>query len=237
MVAANALRKRFGAALVLDDLNLAVRPGECVALLGPNGAGKTTLLRILATLLRPTSGSLSIGNIDALAQPESARPLIGMLGHGSYVYEDLTALENLRFWAMLSGQDASPERLRAALEAVSLDAVAGDRARTFSAGMKRRLGLPRLLLERKHLLLLDEPFTGLDRQGRKWVQHLLLGLRDSGATIVFATHSLASGLELASRVAILSGGRLAVDRPAPELSSADLQDLYDRLIDGVSGAS
>jgi heme exporter protein A len=237
MVVANGLRKRFGASLVLDDLSLAVRPGECVALLGPNGAGKTTLLRILATLLRPTAGSLSIGNIDALAQPESARPLIGMLGHGSYVYEDLTAFENLRFWAVLSGQDASPDRLRAALEAVSLEGVAGDRARTFSAGMKRRLGLARLLLEHKRLLLLDEPLNGLDRQGRKWVQHVLLGLRDSGAAVVFATHSLGSGLELASRIAILSGGRLAVDRPADELSNDDLRDLYDRLIDGAGGVS
>ena len=237
MVAASGLRKRFGASLVLDDLSLAVGPGECVALLGPNGAGKTTLLRILATLLRPSAGSLCIGGVDALARPESARPLIGMLGHGSYVYEDLTAFENLRFWAVLSGQDASAPRLRAALEAVSLDALAGDRTRNFSAGMKRRLGLARVLLGRPRLLLLDEPFTGLDRQGRKWVQHVLQGLREGGAAVVVATHSLGSGLELASRVAILSGGRLAVDCPAPELSSDDLRDLYDRLTDGAEGGS
>jgi heme ABC exporter ATP-binding subunit CcmA len=233
MVAAHGLRKRFGASLVLDELSIAVGPGECVALLGPNGSGKTTLLRILATLLRPTAGSLRIGGVDAVARPESARPLIGMVGHGSYVYEDLTALENLRFWATLSGQDAAPARLRAALEAVHLEAVAGERARTFSAGMKRRLALARVLLGRPPLLLLDEPFTGLDRQGRKWLQQLIISLRDDGAAIVFATHSLGGGLELASRVAILADGRLAVDRPAPELSADDLRDLYDSLVDGA----
>jgi heme ABC exporter ATP-binding subunit CcmA len=236
MVAATGLRKRFGASLVLDDLSLAVGPGECVALLGPNGSGKSTLLRILATVLRPTAGSLFIGGVDALARPESARPLIGMLGHGSYVYDDLTALENLRFWAVLSGQDASAPRLGAALEAVNLDGVAGERARTFSAGMKRRLGLARVLLGRPPLLLLDEPFTGLDRQGRKWAQDVLQELRDRGAAILLATHSLGTGLELASRVAILSGGRLAVDCPAEQLSGDDLRDLYDRLTDGAEGA-
>jgi heme exporter protein A len=237
MVAASGLRKRFGSALVLDDLNLAVRPGECVALLGGNGAGKTTLLRILATLLRPTAGSLRIGGVDALSRPEAARPFISMVGHGSYIYEDLTALENLRFWAALAGQDSTPARLRAALEAVSLDAVAGERARTFSAGMKRRLGLARVLLARPQLLLLDEPFNGLDRQGRKWLQQLVMGLRDTGTAIVFATHSLGSGLELATRVAILAAGRLAVDRSAQELSGEHLRDLYDSLVEGGEVAS
>jgi heme ABC exporter ATP-binding subunit CcmA len=233
MIAATRLRKRFGAAVVLDDLSLSVGSGECVALLGPNGAGKTTLLRILATLSRPSSGSLAIGGIDALARPEAARPLIGMVGHGSGVYEDLTAIENLRFWTALSGQDASPIRLRGALQEVGLEAVAAERARTFSAGMKRRLALARVVLARPRLLLLDEPMTGLDRQGRKWLEALVLGLRTGGTAVVFATHNLGSGLDLASRVAILSEGRLAMDRPAQELSGEDVRAMYDSVTEGA----
>jgi ABC-type multidrug transport system ATPase subunit len=164
-----------------------------------------------------------------VAHPEGVRPLIGMVGHGSYVYEDLTALENLRFWASLSGQDSARRRLRAALAEVDLDAVAEERVRTFSAGMKRRLGLARILLARPRLLLLDEPFTGLDRSARKWLQEFLLGLRSGGTAIAFATHNLGAGLDLCSRVAILSGGRFAVDCPSLEISGRDLHSLYDRL--------
>lgn len=235
MIAATRLCKRFGAAVVLDDLSLSVGSGECVALLGPNGAGKTTLLRILATLSRPSGGSLAIGGIDALARPEAARPLIGMVGHGSCVYEDLTAIENLRFWTALSGQDASPIRLRGALQEVGLEGVAAERARTFSAGMKRRLALARVVLARPRLLLLDEPITGLDRQGRKWLEALVLGLRTGGTAVVFATHNLGSGLDLASRVAILSEGRLAMDRPAQELSGEELRAMYDSVTEGAGG--
>ncbi|MGH7365420.1 MAG: ATP-binding cassette domain-containing protein, partial [Candidatus Rokuibacteriota bacterium] len=98
MIAARELRKTYGSSSVIDGVSFELGAGQCLALLGPNGAGKTTLLRILATLLRPTGGSLQIGGADALREPERARALIGMLAHGSYVYEDLTARENLRFW-------------------------------------------------------------------------------------------------------------------------------------------
>src|SRR5262245_38908160 len=115
MIAAGRLRKSYGSTAVLEDVSLDLGTGECLALLGPNGAGKTTLLRILATLLRPTSGTLALNGLDALKEPEAARGLIGVVAHGSYVYEDLSALENLRFWTVMSGGDASPDRLRAAL--------------------------------------------------------------------------------------------------------------------------
>jgi heme exporter protein A len=236
MVTAVGLRKRFASTLVLEGLNLAVAAGECIVLLGPNGAGKTTLLRILATVLRPTAGSLHVDGVDALRAPETARALIGMVGHGSYLYEDLTAFENLRFWATFMGQDASAGRLRAALAEVELDPVTDERVRTFSAGMKRRLALARVLLGRPRVLLLDEPFSGLDRQGRKWLRELLQGLRGDGVAIVLATHNLGGGLELASRIAVLAGGRLAVDRPASELTGDDLRSLYDSLTEGAEEA-
>jgi ABC-type multidrug transport system ATPase subunit len=134
--------------------------GTVPGLLGPNGSGKTTLLRILATLLRPTTGTLSIGGIDALRDPGAVRTLIGMVGHGSYVYPDLTALENLRFWTVMGGSDATHDRLVAALQQVDLEATAHDRVRTFSAGMKRRLALARVVLGRARLLLLRRAVHG-----------------------------------------------------------------------------
>jgi heme ABC exporter ATP-binding subunit CcmA len=231
MIAAAGIRKSFGATLVLEDVSLDVPAGQCLALLGPNGAGKTTLLRILATLARPTAGSLRVDGLDALCDPDAVRTRISMVAHGSQVYEDLTALENLRFWAVMAGLDASPARLRERLQMVELESVADERARTFSAGMKRRLGLARVTLGRPRLLLLDEPFTGLDRRGQKWLGEFLLAFRTGGGAIVLATHGFASALEVADRAMILAGGRIVLDRPAAGLGRDELHRLYDDLIE------
>src|SRR5215831_7686159 len=107
MIAATALAKSYGPSRVLEDVSLELGPGQALVLMGPNGVGKTTLLRILATLVRPTRGTLVLGGVDALRQPGEARAILAVVGHGSYVYEDLTALENLRFWATMGGLDAS----------------------------------------------------------------------------------------------------------------------------------
>ena len=232
MIAASGLRKCYGPTAVLEDIALELAGGQCLALLGPNGSGKTTLLRILATLLRPTSGRLTIGGVDALRDPERARAFIGMVGHGSYVYEDLTALENVRFWTVMGGGEAGQDRLLAALQQVELEAAAHDRVRTFSAGMKRRLALARVLLGRARLLLLDEPFTELDQRGRKWLSEFLLAFKAGGGGVVVATHSFGSGLGVADRVAILHGARLIVDRPRGDLSWEELRRLYVSLTEG-----
>src|SRR5262245_13988582 len=177
MITAVGLSKSFARTRVLDQVTLEVPAGQCVVLLGPNGAGKTTLLRIVATLLRPSAGSLTVGEVDALKEPQAVRAMLALVAHGSYVYEELTALENLRFWTVMAGGDASRPRLLGALQQVELDAVAGERVRTFSAGMKRRLGLARVLLGPARLLLLDEPFTGLDQRGRKWLSEFVLAFK------------------------------------------------------------
>jgi heme exporter protein A len=231
MIAAVGLRKSFGATVVLEDVSLEVPAGQCLALLGPNGAGKTTLLRVLGTLARPSAGRLVIDGADALRDPDAVRARIGMVAHGSYVYEDLTALENLRFWAVMGGLDARPERLRERLQAVELDAMAGERARTFSAGMKRRLALARVTLGQPRVLLLDEPFSGLDRQGQKWLGEFLLAFKAGGGAIVLATHGFATALAVADRAVILAGGRIVLDRPAAGLERDELHRLYDDLVE------
>src|SRR5262249_54560773 len=221
MIVARRLQKSYGHSRILEDISLELAAGQCLALLGPNGAGKTTLLRILATLLRPSAGDLRVAGVDALARPEAVRAAISVVAHGAHLYEDLSALENLRFWTVLAGGDAAPRRLEAALAQVELDGVAGERVRTFSSGMKRRLALARVVISGARLPLLDEPFTGLDQRARKWLDEFLLAFKAGGGTVVMATHSFAS-LGAADRVAILAGGRLMLDRPCADLAPDDV---------------
>ena len=220
------LRKAFGATLVLDDVSLSVRAGETVALVGANGAGKTTLLRILATLARPTRGTAVIAGFDCVREPERVRERVGLVAHGTLIYEDLTAEENLRFWRVLSGGRALAADLREALAAVELEPYAGERVRSFSAGMKRRLSLARVVLARPQVLLLDEPFAGLDQRGKKWLEEYLHAFKAGGGAIVMVTHSFGRQLSVADRIAILGGGRIALDRPRPSVTADELARLY-----------
>jgi len=220
------VRKAFGANAVLDRVDLCLERGEILALLGANGSGKTTLLKILATLLRPSAGSGTVVGFDLLRDVEAIRGQVGLLAHGSYVYDDLTAQENLRFWATLWGLPADDDAVRKALAAVELEPVARERARTFSSGMKRRLALARILLGTPRLLLLDEPYAGLDQQGKKWLEEVLLAFKGKGGAIIMATHSFGRGLGIADRVAILAGGCLVLDRPRASLDLEELHRLY-----------
>ena len=220
------LGKRFGAVIVLDSVSLEVRGGEALALLGANGAGKTTLLRIVATLLRPSRGQATVAGFDCVKDAERVRPLIAFVGHGSHLYEDLTARENLRFWTALTSQPTGSDAIEGALAAVDLDRTDDERVRTFSAGMKRRLSLARLLLGRPRVLLLDEPFASLDQRAKKWLAEHLLAFKAAGGAIVMTTHSFGRELEVADRVAILADGRVALDAPRADLAPDELPRLY-----------
>lgn len=212
---------------VLDGVDLDVRPGEAVALLGANGAGKTTLLRVLATLVRPSRGTARVAGFDCAGQAGRVREHMTLLAHGAWVYDDLTPVENLRFWSAMAGRRPDRPTLLAALAAVDLERVAHERVRTFSAGMKRRLGLARLWLARPAVLLLDEPFAGLDQQAGKWLEDHLVAARAGGTAVLMATHSYARGLAAADRVAILAGGRVTLDTPLAGLGPDDVRRLYE----------
>jgi heme ABC exporter ATP-binding subunit CcmA len=220
------VRKVFGLAPVLDGVSLDVHGGEAVALLGANGAGKTTLLKILATLLRPTRGTATIAGHDVVRAPESVRPLLGVVAHSDWVYDDLTARENLRFWATFGGLRANAADVSAALAGAGLEQVAAARVRTFSAGMKRRLSLARVILARPRVLLLDEPFAGLDQRAKEWLESRLGALKAAGASLLMATHSFGRELGVADRLAVLAGGRIALDTTHGSLGPEDIQRLY-----------
>src|SRR5881628_3710666 len=226
LVRVTGLRKAFGAHRVLDGLSLDIRAGEAVALLGANGAGKTTLLKILATLLRPTRGAATIAGHDVARAPEAVRPLLGVVAHGAWVYDDLTARENLRFWATVGGLDARADDVTAALAGVGLERAADARVRTFSAGMKRRLSLARVMLARPRVLLLDEPFAGLDQRAKKWLEGRLEAFKAAGAALLMVTHSFGRELGVADRLAVLAGGRIALDTARGSLGPDDVLRLY-----------
>ena len=219
---------------MLDDVDLVVRAGQAVGLLGPNGAGKTTLLKVLATVARATRGTAHVGGYDCQREPERVRGIVGLIAHGAHVYEDLTALENLIFWTRFAGARADADVLRAVLAAVELDDCADARVRTFSAGMKRRLSLARLLLHRPRVLLLDEPFSSLDQRARKWLEEYLRSFTAGGGAILMATHAFGSELEVTDRLVILAGGRVVLDAPREAVGADEIHRLYALHTEDVS---
>lgn len=225
-IEAEALAKDYGRTPILRDVSLTVAPGEGLVLLGANGAGKTTLLKILATLIRPTGGTARVAGHDLAREAPAVRRHLGLLAHGSYLYEDLTALENLEFFSALHGLPVTREDLLHALAAVDLGGDADQRVREFSLGMKRRLAFARLGLQRPRVLLLDEPFAGLDQQGIKQAEESLAAFRDAGAGILIVTHNLAHALTIGDRIAILAEGRLVAERPRDGLDLDTLRRLY-----------
>jgi heme exporter protein A len=206
---ATALARSFAGSPVLAGVDLAVGPGEVLALLGPNGAGKTTLLRVLGLLLRASGGRLELFGTDAASAAPALRRRIGYVGHESWCYADLTAAENLAFHARLHGVQDAPARTAELLAWSGLADVAGRRVRAFSRGMTQRLSLARSLLHRPDLLLLDEPWSGLDRTGTRALDERLALLAAAGHTIVVATHDLDRAVPLATRLAVLHRGRIA----------------------------
>ena len=214
-VRAEGLTRSFAGTPVLTGVDLTVHAGDAVALLGPNGAGKTTLLRILALLLRPAGGRLALFGVDAAAAPPALRRRIGYVGHESLCYPDLTAAENLAFYARLFDVPDASTRIAELLAWAGLEGAARRPLRVYSRGMGQRLALARALLHGPDLLLLDEPFSGLDAQAVEALQERLAALRAAGHAIVLTTHDLERAVPFATRVAVLQRGRVAWAHDGP----------------------
>ncbi len=207
-VQARSLEKSFGEWPVLWDLDLSVPWGETLVLFGANGAGKTTLLRILATHVRPDHGSVAVAGHSLRSRPEEVRRRIGVVGHRSLLYNDLTCRENLIYYARLFGLKDHKPRVDEVLEMVSLSDRADHRVRTLSNGMQKRAAIARAILHQPDVLLLDEPEAGLDRESVSILGALLGDWTDSGRSVVMTTHDLDLGLSWGQRAGVLRGGRL-----------------------------
>jgi heme exporter protein A len=206
------ISRHFGRRRALARVSLTARAGDIIGLLGPNGAGKSTLIGILATLVAPTSGELRFGDAAVFGR-DALRRRIGLLAHELHLYPELTAQQNLAFFARLYGLDAR-DAVPAALERARLTDRAHDEVSGFSRGMRQRLALERALLHRPRLVLLDEPFTGLDDDAVGVVTDRLRRLAAEGCIIVMATHDLDLAEGLATRAALMRSGKLIADEPA-----------------------
>jgi len=206
---ARGLVREYGAVVAVDGVDLTLAEGEFLTLFGPNGAGKSSLLGMLAGALRPTRGSVAVRGAPLDFGDVAWRARIGMVSHRGFLYAHLTAEENLRFYGELFGLGDLDERVPERLERVGLAARARAQVHELSHGMRQRLSLARALLHDPDLVLLDEPFTGLDPSAAAVLHRVLRELRDGRRTVVMVTHNLSEGLALATRVAIQVGGRLA----------------------------
>jgi heme exporter protein A len=207
-VATREVARLFGRSAALAGVSLEVERGRLITLIGPNGAGKTTLLRILATSLRPTFGTAHVDGIDVAERPELVRARVSYLSHATGLYDELTAAENLRFAATMLGRPNPMDATANALAEVGLQADADRRVRGFSAGMRRRLALGRILLATPSLVLLDEPHAALDAEGMALVDRLLERWRGDGTTVLVASHQSERVARLADGWARLDGGLL-----------------------------
>jgi len=226
MIKIDGLVKFYGRLPVLRGVNLHVEPGEFVTLVGANGAGKTTLLRIVATLLHPTEGNVAIGGWSVPEYADRVRQHIGLVSHHALLYGDLTAAENLTFYARLYRLDDEEKRVARALRTVGLAARQRDAVRTFSRGMTQRLTIARATLHEPDVLLLDEPYTGLDQEASRLLDELLRQEAARGRTILMITHDLAHGLNLGDRIAILSRGKIVAEVEQGQMQPGEFLDYY-----------
>jgi heme exporter protein A len=226
MIKAEKVVKRFGLKSVLRGVDFQVDQGEFVALVGPNGAGKTTFLRILASLSRPNMGTITIGGYSLPGQAAAVRKVLGVVSHQPLLYGDLTAEENLRFYARMYDLEDINKRVEDVLTIVGLKPRKRDLLRQFSRGMQQRLAIGRAILHDPAVLLFDEPHTGLDQEAAAMLDTVLKEVAAEGRTVVMTSHDLIRTADLASRVDILSKGVIAASVAGADIDPLKLPVLY-----------
>ena len=231
MITVRKLVKRFGLKTVLKNLDFEVADGEFVALLGPNGAGKTTFLRILASLSRPSMGEIRLAGYRLPEQAAAVRRRLGVVSHQPLLYGDLTAEENLRFYARMYSISNTEPRISQVLEMVGLTPRRRDLVRTFSRGMQQRLAIGRAVLHDPQIILFDEPHTGLDQDACAMLDNVLKEVAARGRTVVMTSHDLARVAALASRFDVLSRGMIAASTPSSQIEPDQLLAFYRKSLE------
>ncbi len=234
LLEADGLHRSFGLTPAVDGISFTLGAGEVLGVVGPNGAGKSTLLALISGALRPQEGTVRIGEDRVGTRDVSWRGQVGVLSHRSFLYGHLTARENLRFYGLLYGLDDPGGRAAELLETVGLSEHADRRVKEFSRGMTQRLALARTLVQDPRLVLLDEPFTGLDRAAAVALEDTVRRLRERGKAIVLVTHHLHEGVLLSDEMAIQVRGRFAWHQADFPREPAEFETLYHHTVAAAS---
>jgi heme exporter protein A len=222
------LEKSFGEHRALRGIGLNVIRGECLVIFGPNGAGKTTLLKIMSTLLKPSAGNVFLDGIDIRDKPTEIRRKISLVSHQTFLYNDLTIFENLKFYGKMYDIADLEQRIREVTTWAQLESRLYDRVGTLSRGLQQRASLARAVLHNPPFLFLDEPEVGLDPQASAMVRDVINNPDSGSRTVVITTHNLERGLELGDRIVIIDRGKFVYQASRQELTGADFRQIYDR---------
>jgi heme exporter protein A len=229
-IEARGLNKKFGYKTALRNIDIFLQEGDSLALFGPNGAGKSTLIQVLSSLQQPTSGSVRIAGYEAQGDREALHQIIGLIAHQTFLYPHLTAYENLKFYGTMYAVARLDVRIKDVLDLVGLSDHTQDTVQNFSRGMQQRLSIGRAIIHDPLIMFLDEPFTGLDQQGREDFIKLILQFRDQGKTVIMASHDLQLGIELCDRAAILKSGRIVYLEDVAHISENDFKQIYSQQV-------
>jgi len=226
IIEAQGLTKFFGHIAALQTIDLKVKKGEFLTIFGPNGAGKTTLIKILATLIRPTSGIVKILGFDAREQGEELRKNIGIISHMTFLYDNLSAYENILFYGKMYDLEEVEEKSRQVIAEVGLEGRMHDLVRTFSRGMQQRLSIARAIIHNPKVLLFDEPYTGLDQHAAQMLKNVLQELHTGERAIIMTTHNIQQGLEMCDRVAIQVNGKIVYEENIAKVDLDNFEEIY-----------
>lgn len=229
-IACDNIGKKYGDLTALRDIDLKVDKGDFLILLGPNGAGKTTLIKILSGLIGPTTGKATVGG-EAVTDP-AVRSKVGVISHKSFLYENLTAIENLVFYGELYGVPEVESKAMELLKSVELEERKDGLVKTFSRGMVQRLSIARALVADPEFIFLDEPFTGLDQHSTDIFRKLLVDMHLRGKTVIMITHDIPIAMTMATRAMILAGGRKVHDEPVSGMSEEEFRKIYSGKVGG-----
>ena len=228
VIEVRGLAKSFGEHQALRGIDLRVSRGEHLVIFGPNGAGKTTLVKILSTLVKPSAGSVRLDGIDIRDKPAQVRHRISLVSHQTFLYDDLTVYENLKFYGKMYDVPNLETRIREVVSWVQLDYRRHDRAGTLSHGLRQRVSIARAVLHNPSILFLDEPEVGLDPHASTMIRDILGSINSGSRTVVMTTHNLERGLELGDSIVILDRGKIVYQASRDEIDTLNFRRVYDR---------
>jgi heme exporter protein A len=234
MIEIKKLTKQADNKLILRGIDLSIKKGETVAILGPNGAGKSTLLKVLATLIKPSSGLVKINGLDLKKNHLEIKKLFGYLPHSSLLYDHYSPLENLVFYGNLYGVKKAEERAIELVKEVGLSFFLNEPVKNFSRGMIQRIAIARAIVHDPELLLLDEPHTGLDQGAISILNNVILSMKAKGTTTLMVTHDFKQAAEICDRIIIIKNGKIVDDFKLEEKELNFVSEKYQLQVEGVS---